>query len=140
MSAFIAAMVILYVRAYKEARATIYAITDQRAVIIYESPRVQVDSYGPYGLWEIRVLPIWGSTGDLIFAKHFIEDGYFKVGNDIPGTRGLSVRAAIQVMKMANPIFSGGTAPREGIGFYAIADADQVETILHGTLKSGEPT
>jgi hypothetical protein len=138
IAAFAVTLLFVFLRAYKEAQTTAYAITDERAVIIYRSPHLQIDSYGPYGLWDIHVLPAWGNTAHLIFAKDFVHHGYLKVGTDIRGTRGMTRRPAIRQMKIANPALPLEPPTPDGVGFYAISNADDVATILQGTLKKTE--
>jgi hypothetical protein len=136
IAAFAVTLLFVFLRAYKEAQTMAYAITDERAVVIYRSPHLQIDSYGPYGVWDIHVLPAWGNTAHLIFAKDFMNHGYLKVGTDIRGTRRMTRRPAIRQMKIANPALPLEPSTPDGVGFYAISNAYDVATILQGTLKS----
>lgn len=132
-------MILTPVRNYLKALNTYYAVTSKRALIISKLLSTNIISYGQRDLRSVRRVVHPDGSGDVIFGydQHTYKDYHPQpiLGQPQPGDVSINFGDNGINVTTAGPVTRTVTT---AIGFFAIPDHQEVETLLVKTLMQEE--
>jgi hypothetical protein len=126
-------------REYWRAKRTVYAVTSERAVIFNGLILPTIMSIAPRDIGPIEIAPSLFGASSVSFTSGIV-DGKARNSRDRIGSFAMLIEIALWLFGVSNASLTGGGGgkTRDGIGFFALADAKGAENALIALKGNGQ--